>query len=94
LLVSANRDWRQFPEPDRFDVARTPNKHRAFGHGVHACLGAPLARLEAAIALPLLLEQLPELRVVRDAPIPIVDSASVSAGVFGPKTLPIAFTPS
>ena len=94
LLVSANRDWRQFPEPDRFDVARTPNKHRAFGHGVHACLGAPLARLEAAIALPLLLDHLPELRVVRDAPIPIVDSASVSAGVFGPKTLPIAFTPS
>jgi cytochrome P450 len=89
-LVSANRDPRQFPDPDRFDIARAPNRHRTFGHGIHACLGAPLARLEAAIALPMLLECLPDLRVVRDAPIPVVDSGVV----FGPTTLPVSFTPS
>jgi len=43
---SANRDERQFPEPYRFDVARTPNDHVAFGHGAHFCLGTHLARWE------------------------------------------------
>ncbi len=89
-LVSANRDERQFPDPDRFDIARTPNRHRTFGHGIHTCLGAPLARLEAAIALPMLLERLPDLRVVRDAPIPVGGGATV----FGPRRLPVTFTPS
>lgn len=88
-LVSANRDERQFPDPDRFDIDRKPNKHLTFGHGIHACLGSPLARLEAAIALPLLLDRLPDLRIVRDAPIPVVDSGVV----FGPKELPVTFSP-
>ncbi len=88
-LVSANRDERQFPNPNRFDITRKPNKHLTFGHGIHACLGAPLARLEAAIALPLLLDQLPDLRVKRDAPIPVVDSGVV----FGPRALPVTYSP-
>lgn len=54
-LASANRDERQFEEPDRLILDRDPNRHIAFGHGAHYCLGAPLARLEARIAFTVLL---------------------------------------
>jgi cytochrome P450 len=67
-IASANRDPTQFPEPDRFDIGRTPNPHLAFGHGIHFCLGAPLARLEAKIALGILLERYREIAVARDEP--------------------------
>jgi cytochrome P450 len=61
MIGSANRDPQQFPEPDRFDISRDPNPHVAFGQGIHACLGAPLARLEARIAFSDLLERLQDL---------------------------------
>jgi cytochrome P450 len=61
FLSAANRDPRQFDEPDRLDLERAPNRHLAFGWGIHFCLGAPLARLEAALAFRSLLERVPDL---------------------------------
>ena len=58
LLGSANRDADRFTEPARFDVARSPNPHVAFGAGIHACVGAPLARLELRTAVRVLFERL------------------------------------
>lgn len=63
LLGAANRDPLRFPEPDRFDAARTPNPHVAFGAGLHACVGAPLARLELVTAVGVLFDRLPRLRL-------------------------------
>jgi unspecific monooxygenase len=61
LLAAAGRDPERFPDPHRFDPARTPVPHLAFGGGIHFCVGAPLARAELAIALPMLFERLPGL---------------------------------
>jgi cytochrome P450 len=64
LLASANRDESVFEEPDEFDIRReNAAKHIAFSHGIHFCLGAPLARLEARIAFELLTQRLPDLRL-------------------------------
>lgn len=67
LLGSANRDETHFPEPDRFDIARQPNRHLAFGYGPHFCLGAPLARLEAKLAFRALLQRYSDLQLALPA---------------------------
>jgi hypothetical protein len=68
LLAAANRDPAQFPEPDRFDVARKPNRHLAFGQGIHYCLGAPLAVAEAEVAFQTLLRRLPDPEAAFETP--------------------------
>ena len=63
LMGSANRDPEQFADPDRLDISRNPNPHMAFGHGIHFCLGAPLARLEVEISLVEMTKRYPDLRL-------------------------------
>ena len=62
-LQAANRDQSQFPDPARGDPTRAQTRHLAFGHGIHFCLGAPLARLEAQLAIGTLLQRFPDLRL-------------------------------
>ena len=88
MINAANRDPRQFEEPDRVDIRREPNRHIAFGYGLHFCVGAPLARLEAQIAIPALLRRLPDLALTPD-PLPWLDSL-VFRGV---RSLPLTFRP-
>jgi cytochrome P450 len=86
MINAANRDPRQFHEPDRLDLRRPDNRHLAFGHGIHFCLGAPLARLEGQVALPALLARFPRLSPRGEAP-EWLDSL-----VFrGMRSLPVAF---
>jgi cytochrome P450 len=88
-LGAANRDPSVFPDPDRFDPARHPNPHLAFAQGPHFCLGAPLARLEAGIALTALLGCLADLRRADDLPLEPSDGPLIH----GVKHLPVRFTP-
>ncbi|WP_233508410.1 cytochrome P450 [Spongiactinospora gelatinilytica] len=65
-LLAANRDADRFPDPDLLDLTRPAAGHLAFGHGIHHCLGAPLARLEAEIALGRLLDRFPAMTLDAD----------------------------
>jgi cytochrome P450 len=86
MIGSANRDPRRFAEPARFDIARDPKPHIAFGHGIHFCLGAPLSRLEASIALGELLTLIESFELVSpDWP------PRNSFTVLGPAALPLRF---
>jgi len=87
MIGSANRDERVFREPDVFDVAREPNPHLAFGHGMHFCMGAPLARLEGRVALGDLLERVKGIELALEGPwVP-----RPGLHVHGPTKLPIRF---
>lgn len=87
LLGSANRDESIFAQPDVFDIHRTPNRHLAFGHGIHYCIGASLARLETRITLEALLARLRDLQLVTNSPLEPIGSAFV----YGVCSLPITF---
>ena len=90
MIGSANRDPQHFPDASRFDIARDPNAHLAFGHGIHSCLGAPLARLEARIALADFLKRVQDFELASEEPWP----PRQALHVHGPSRLPIRFTPS
>ncbi|MEV5145245.1 cytochrome P450 [Streptomyces sp. NPDC052727] len=91
LIASAiaDRDPARFPEPDRLDITRGDNGHLAFGHGIHYCLGAPLARLEGQIAVGTVLRRLPDLALA----VPPTEVTWRPGGLRGPARLPVTFTP-
>lgn len=89
MLGAANRDETRYPDPDRFDIFRTPTPHISWGIGVHVCLGMHLARLEMTVALNALLDRLPGLRLD-----PAGDDPHIRGQVFrSPTSLPVLFGP-
>ncbi|MCH2173029.1 cytochrome P450 [Myxococcota bacterium] len=89
LIGAANHDPRRFDSPERFDIARVMEQHLAFGYGVHFCLGARLARLEARVALEEIHARMPDYEV-DEAGISVVHATNVA----GLATLPVRFSPS
>lgn len=75
LFASANRDEREFEDPDRFDVTREISRHATFGGGLHRCMGAPLARMEAKLALQTLLPQIPDYSI--SEPVRWIDKVNI-----------------
>jgi len=90
LYPSANRDEDVFDDPFRFDLARTPNEHVAFGFGPHFCLGASLARLEISVMLEELAARLPDLALAEPDTAPPLRPANFVSGI---ERLPVRFTP-
>ncbi|MFF4229628.1 cytochrome P450 [Streptomyces sp. NPDC001820] len=91
LIASAiaDRDPGQFPDPDDLDITRQDNAHLAFGHGIHYCLGAPLARLEGQVAIGTVLRRLPGLALA----VPPGELRWRPGGLRGPERLPVTFSP-
>ncbi|NJP46254.1 cytochrome P450 family protein [Actinacidiphila epipremni] len=90
VLAAADRDPARFRAPDTVDLTRSDNPHLGYGHGIHYCLGAPLARLEARTALATLLTRLPDLRLAADPADLRWRGGLIMRGL---RTLPVAFTP-
>ncbi|MFD6275553.1 cytochrome P450 [Streptomyces sp. NPDC060209] len=87
-MADCDRDPARYPDADRFDITRDARGHVAFGHGIHYCLGAPLARIEARIAIRSLLERCPGLRLDTD---PARLSWRTGMLIRGPLSLPVAW---
>jgi cytochrome P450 len=87
MLAAANRDETRWPDPDRFDIFRDPRVHISFGQGPHVCLGMHLARAEMRVALNLLLDRLPGLRLDPDAGDPYIRGQVFRS----PTSLPVLF---
>ncbi|MGW6304341.1 cytochrome P450 family protein [Streptomyces niveus] len=89
VLAAADRDPERFDDPDRLDLSRGDNKHLGYGHGIHYCLGAPLARLEGQAAIGTLLTRLPDLRLAVDPSDLRWRGGLIMRGL---RTLPVQFT--
>ena len=87
MLGSANRDPTVFDTPDKLNIARSPNRHVTFGYGAHFCLGAPLARMEAGIALPALHKRYPKMSMA------VEPQWADGFTLRGPSTLPLVLQP-
>ncbi|MBP0460800.1 cytochrome P450 family protein [Streptomyces montanisoli] len=90
VLAAADRDPARFDGPDTLDLARRDNQHLGYGHGIHYCLGAPLARLEGRAALTALLTRLPDLRLAADPAELRWRGGLIMRGL---RTLPVRFAP-
>ena len=87
IIFSANFDEQQFSDPERFDITRHPNRHLSFGHGIHFCLGAPLARLEARIVLATMVKRFAGWEILERDRLEQINSPLV----LGLKRLPMKF---
>lgn len=88
LVGSANRDADKFPDPERLDINRPPSRTLGFGHGIHFCIGAALARMESQVAFETILKRLPDIHIAGEAPV-----FRPNYFLRGLLTLPVAFSP-
>jgi cytochrome P450 len=88
IVAAANRDPAQFKDPEKFDITRDPNDHVAFGEGIHFCIGAALARMEAAVAFEAMIARFPRLRLKDPAFKPSYKGSYFLRGL---ESLPLAF---
>jgi cytochrome P450 len=84
-IASANRDEERWSDPDVFDIQRSPNQHLDFGTGIHTCIGSPLARLEAKIALEQIIERFADIQRVREVPLQLLQNFNL----YGVQSLPM-----